>query len=45
MSINACVKDQKKVSESPDLELQIIVNCCVSAENQTWVFWKSNQSD
>lgn len=41
MHAGAC-GGQKRVLNTLDMELQILVAYCMCAENQIWVFWKSN---
>lgn len=34
----------KRPSDTQELEFRVGVRCCVSAENQIWVLWKSGCS-
>ena len=37
------LRHQKRLGHPLELELQMIVNSLVGAENLTWVFWKNSQ--
>ena len=37
-------RGQKRVLDSLELELQMVVSCLPSARDQNWVVWKSNKT-
>ncbi|KAM7335920.1 hypothetical protein ACRRTK_004413 [Alexandromys fortis] len=41
--VNSAQGDQKGELDPVGLELQMVLNCHVGAENRTWILWKRSQ--